>query len=258
MQRFELTTKVDKPIDQVWRFLTEPQYAGKWMKNVHGLVKYGKEPLSKGTKLKLCRQFLGQRMWLNLEVTEYVPQELYELSCHEGDVHCRYTYRLTTNYEEPSAEEVSEEAASIDAPESAEASSEAEEGADPEPQPVQVGPVEIELMVEYQIRGFASLFAGIFDRFIEEYENDHLDMFQRTLDPPKVDYTPKVVHTSEIFNASPKIDPDATLSEIAAQRDGSIPVEEPPRTPRTVDEAQDDLARTLDNLAKEDASRNAP
>ena len=133
MQRFELTTKVDKPIDQVWRFLTEPQYAGKWMKNVHGLVKYGKEPLSKGTKLKLCRQFLGQRMWLNLEVTEYVPQELYELSCHEGDVHCRYTYRLTTNYEEPSAEEVSEEAASIDTSESAEASSEAEEGADPDP-----------------------------------------------------------------------------------------------------------------------------
>ena len=56
---------------------------------------------------------------------------------------------------------------------------------------------------------------------------------------------------------APKIDPNATLSEIAAQRDGSVPVEEEPRRPKTVAESQEELAKTLDKLDEEDFSRGA-
>lgn len=249
MQRFELTEEIHRPVEEIWRCLTEPYFVLQWMKDVEGIIKIGDEAIRKGTKLKSCSNFVGRRIWSNLEVTQFEENELYEVYSDERDVRCRYTYRITA----PEKEETPTEDGAAPEPK---ASSE-EDGKAEADEAVELGPVKVQLVVEYTIGGFVSFFSSVFDKLIEEHESDHLELLRLRLEPAEMpNYTPSVVHVSEIMGTTRKIDPNATLQEIADANDSSIPKDadgdEEPRAPRTFAESEAAIAQTLNQLDRDE------
>jgi len=218
MQRFELNEDIDKPLAEVWRFLTEPYFASHWMKDVEGVVKIGDEPITKGTKLKSCRRFVGRRIWTNFEVTQFEENKIYELFSDDRDVRSRYTYSLRSEED---------------------------------------GSTHLQLVVEYKIQGFASFFSGVFDKLIEEHETDHLLLFKQKIEPEvEPDYSPKVVHVSEIMPAGPgTVNLSSTPPEEASEdesEDAEVQASEdekkPEREPRTPEESEIVIEETVEAL----------
>jgi carbon monoxide dehydrogenase subunit G len=94
MVRFELSVEIDRPVHEVWQYLTEPEHVPEWQASAVSSHQVSDGPMGVGTKLADERRFLGRRARSEVEVTEYEPERLFTLHGLSGPVRFTVRHRL--------------------------------------------------------------------------------------------------------------------------------------------------------------------
>jgi uncharacterized protein YndB with AHSA1/START domain len=94
MTRIETSVVINRPIEEVFRFTTNPENDARWQSGVleSGLV--GDGPAGVGAQTREVRKFLGRRMESTAVVTEYEPNAKVAFKSTSGPVQyeARYVY----------------------------------------------------------------------------------------------------------------------------------------------------------------------
>jgi uncharacterized protein YndB with AHSA1/START domain len=94
MLRFELSIDIDRPVHEVWEYLTEPEHVPEWQASASSSRQITDGSMGVGTKLEDERRFLGRRARSEVEVTEYEPERLFTLHGLSGPVRFTVRHRL--------------------------------------------------------------------------------------------------------------------------------------------------------------------
>jgi uncharacterized protein YndB with AHSA1/START domain len=86
MAGFELTERIEKPVDDVWRFFVDHGNARAWMPDIVRLEKVAEGPVRLGTRYRETRKMGGKEHTVTLEVTAVEERKLY------AGVRGTYTY----------------------------------------------------------------------------------------------------------------------------------------------------------------------
>lgn len=70
MHTFSESIHIDRPRQQVWRYLTDPELTKMWA-GFERMDVIGDQPMAKGTRIQEVYRFLGKRMNMVDEVVEY-------------------------------------------------------------------------------------------------------------------------------------------------------------------------------------------
>jgi uncharacterized membrane protein len=92
MARMETSVVIDRPIEEVFEFATNPENDMKWQSGIleSGLV--GDGPMGVGAQTREVRTFLGRRLESTSEITEYEPNAKLAFKSTSGPV--QYQARL--------------------------------------------------------------------------------------------------------------------------------------------------------------------
>lgn len=84
--RIEHTIEIDRPVDEVFAFLADPDNLPQWQS---GLVEVRREPGESGVGARHLevRSMLGKRIEQTLEMTAYDPGERLDLAVVQGPIH---------------------------------------------------------------------------------------------------------------------------------------------------------------------------
>jgi len=92
--RFEVTTEIDRPIDEVFAFVTDQHNAPQWVSGV--IDTRDVEPPGLGAKATQVVKFLGRRLEITNEVVEWEPNQKYTFGTRSpfpGSMHVTFTPR---------------------------------------------------------------------------------------------------------------------------------------------------------------------
>jgi uncharacterized protein YndB with AHSA1/START domain len=78
MARVEASVVINRPLDEVFAFASNPENHEQWGSAMSGVVKTSEGPLAVGTTYRGVNRFLGQRIEWTCEVTEYQPDRKVE------------------------------------------------------------------------------------------------------------------------------------------------------------------------------------
>ena len=73
MTRIERSITIERPVDEVWRFVHDWRNDRLWQTTLRESEQLTDGPVGVGTQVREVRQFLGLRVELAWEVTEYEP-----------------------------------------------------------------------------------------------------------------------------------------------------------------------------------------
>jgi uncharacterized protein YndB with AHSA1/START domain len=94
--RLESSIVIDRPVDEVFAFTTDPSKLAEWQ---HGAVEARVEgPMQPGAKIVETRLFLGRRVTSTLEVVDFEPPRRFALRALSGPV--RFRFEQTTEAED--------------------------------------------------------------------------------------------------------------------------------------------------------------
>ena len=71
MVRFELSVDIDRPLHEVWEYLTDPERVPEWQSSAQSSHQVSDGPMRVGTRLRDERRFMGRRATSDVEVSEY-------------------------------------------------------------------------------------------------------------------------------------------------------------------------------------------
>jgi uncharacterized membrane protein len=94
MTKIERSIVVDRPSDEVWEFVHETTKDALWQTTLTESEKLTDGPMRVGTQIREVRHFLGVRIELTLEVTEYEPNRKSAIRAVSGPVPLTGSYRL--------------------------------------------------------------------------------------------------------------------------------------------------------------------
>jgi carbon monoxide dehydrogenase subunit G len=97
MVRFELTVEIDRPVHEVWEYLTEPENVPEWQSSAVSSHQVSDGPIGVGARLRDERRFLGKRATSEVEVSEFEPERLFTLHGLSGPVRFTVRHRLSQN-----------------------------------------------------------------------------------------------------------------------------------------------------------------
>ncbi len=86
MVKFEFTVDVNRPVSEVFEYLTDPANLPEWQSSAIEAKKDTPGPMGQGTRMTEVRKFLGRRMESTVEVTEYEPDRKFSLKALSGPV----------------------------------------------------------------------------------------------------------------------------------------------------------------------------
>jgi len=89
MKENKLSVIIDKPLDKVFEFTTNPQNTHLWIPSIQKEVSDSFPPKI-GTQYKNCDK---NSDWDFYKVIEYEPLKIFTLSDLSGNYHVKYTYR---------------------------------------------------------------------------------------------------------------------------------------------------------------------
>ena len=95
MVRFELSVDIDRPVHEVWEYLTDPERVPEWQASAESSHQVSDGPMRVGTRLRDERRFMGRRASSEVEVTEYEPERLFTLHGLSGPVRFTVRHRLS-------------------------------------------------------------------------------------------------------------------------------------------------------------------
>ena len=97
MVRFELSIDIDRPVHEVWEYLTEPENVPEWQSSAVSSHQVSAGPIGVGARLQDERRFLGKRATSDVEVSEFEPERLFTLHGLSGPVRFTVRHRLSQN-----------------------------------------------------------------------------------------------------------------------------------------------------------------
>jgi carbon monoxide dehydrogenase subunit G len=95
MIRFELSVDIDRPVHEVWEYLTDPERVPEWQSSAESSHQVSEGPLGVGARLRDERRFMGRRATSDVEVSEYEPERLFTLHGLSGPVRFTVRHRLS-------------------------------------------------------------------------------------------------------------------------------------------------------------------
>ena len=89
MAKIEFSVDVQRPVEEVFAYLTDPANLPEWQAGaIEGRLE-GTGPIAKGARLHETRKLLGRRFETTLEVTEYEPNRRFALRSVSGPIQFR-------------------------------------------------------------------------------------------------------------------------------------------------------------------------
>jgi carbon monoxide dehydrogenase subunit G len=92
--RFALSVDIDRPVHDVWQYLTDPEHVPEWQSSAESSHQVSEGPMGIGTRLRDERRFMGRRAASEVEVSEYEPERLFTLHGLSGPVRFTIRHRL--------------------------------------------------------------------------------------------------------------------------------------------------------------------
>ena len=86
MVRFGFTEVVNRPAEEVFAYLTDPENLPEWQSMVSESRKDSPGPMDVGTRMTNVRNFLGRRIESQVEVTAYEPSRRFDVQVVSGPV----------------------------------------------------------------------------------------------------------------------------------------------------------------------------
>ncbi len=77
---------IDRPLDEVFDYLTAPWKMPEWQADVLEATTVGDQPIGPDTKVRVRRRFMGQTVALTLETTEFKPKERFSFASESGPI----------------------------------------------------------------------------------------------------------------------------------------------------------------------------
>jgi uncharacterized protein YndB with AHSA1/START domain len=84
MPRFERSVVIDRPPEQVFAFLANPENDPQWSSASQEMRKTSEGPIGVGTTFEQTNIFLGRRFKLSLEVTSYEAEKQFGMKVTSG------------------------------------------------------------------------------------------------------------------------------------------------------------------------------
>lgn len=94
MTKFEISVVINRSIEEVFKFTTNPENDAKWQSGILESGFVGEGPAGVGAQTREVRKFLGRRMESTAVVTEYEPNVKVAMKSTSGPVQyeARYVY----------------------------------------------------------------------------------------------------------------------------------------------------------------------
>ena len=92
MIEVEHTLEIDRPVEEVFEYLTDVSRLPEWQSSAESAAIEGE--LREGALVREVRSFMGRRAASTLEVTEYEPPRRFSLRVVEGPIHYWVEHRL--------------------------------------------------------------------------------------------------------------------------------------------------------------------
>jgi carbon monoxide dehydrogenase subunit G len=75
---------IDRPLEEVWDFVSDPANNPQWQSGVTQSDQSPVGPVGVGTRVRIIRRFMGQRMEVVFETTEFAPNEKFAFKSLSG------------------------------------------------------------------------------------------------------------------------------------------------------------------------------
>jgi uncharacterized protein YndB with AHSA1/START domain len=95
MLRAEESVVVQRPIDEVFAYFTDPATLPEWQASALEAQLEGEGPMRAGSRAVETRKFLGRRMESTMEVLEYEPPRRFTIKASAGPVPFQVTSDLS-------------------------------------------------------------------------------------------------------------------------------------------------------------------
>lgn len=95
MLRAEESVVVQRPIDEVFAYFTDPATLPEWQASALEAQLEGEGPMRAGSRAVETRKFLGRRMESTMEVLEYEPPRRFTIKASSGPVPFQVTSDLS-------------------------------------------------------------------------------------------------------------------------------------------------------------------
>ncbi len=86
MAKLEISTVINRPVEEVFAVLSNPENGPKWSSGSIEVKKTSEGPIGVGATYRSVRTFLGQRIEGETEFTEYEPNRRYATKSKSGPV----------------------------------------------------------------------------------------------------------------------------------------------------------------------------
>ena len=86
MISFEFTVVVNRPVEEVFAYLTDPEKLSEWQTMVQEARQESPGPMTEGTKITDVRKFLGRRFETTVEVTAYEQNKRADFKAVSGPI----------------------------------------------------------------------------------------------------------------------------------------------------------------------------
>ena len=86
MLRVNHSVVIDRPLQEVFSYLTAPEKTPEWQDAVIESTVITEGPIGLDTKVRVSRRFMGESITLILDTTEFVPNERFSFKTQSGPV----------------------------------------------------------------------------------------------------------------------------------------------------------------------------
>ena len=86
MVKLEISTVINRPVEEVFAFLSIPENDPKWISSSNDVKKTSEGPIGVGATFRTVVRFLGRRIEGESEITEYEPKRRYATKSKSGPV----------------------------------------------------------------------------------------------------------------------------------------------------------------------------
>ena len=96
MINLDLGVLIDKPVKDVFAFITNPKNMAKWNSAIVSLEQITPDPVGMGTKFKSVGEMMGQRIEGEMQVIAFEPDSKYGFQMNAGPVQVNVTLTFKT------------------------------------------------------------------------------------------------------------------------------------------------------------------
>ena len=99
MINIELSSVINRPVDEVWKSLTNPSIAKQWMSGLLQVSSIAEGPWNVGTKIRKVQRFMGLRTEMVYDTTVYEPNRKIAYKTASGTLSGLLSYEASITLE---------------------------------------------------------------------------------------------------------------------------------------------------------------